>query len=115
MSRVVAAGGLAVVDGDVLVAFRRVNDHETAAADVSGARIGYGQRKAGGDRGIDRIAALPQDIGAYLCSDLFLRHDHAVFGNNAMNGVGGERYVFASFLLGRRGQAKRNKQCDCHE
>ena len=38
----------------------------TAAADIAGARIGHGQRKADRDRGIDRIAALPQDVGAEL-------------------------------------------------
>ena len=62
--------GLAIVDGDVLAALRRVDDHEAAAADVSGARIGHGQRKAGRDRGIDRIAAPPQDVGADLRADV---------------------------------------------
>ena len=56
--------GLAIVDGDVFVALGRMDHHEAAAADVAGARIGHGQRKAGRDRGIDRIAALPQDVGA---------------------------------------------------
>ena len=105
--------GLAVVDGDVLAAFRRVDDHEAAAADVSRARIGDGQRKAGRDRGVDRIAALPQDIGADLGADLLLRHHHAVLGGNGMT-------------LRRRGcirgaparlpaRSNRNNQCDCGE
>ena len=64
--------GLAIVDGDVLVALGRMDHHETAAADIAGARIGHGQRKTGGDRGIDRIAALSQDIGADPRGDLFL-------------------------------------------
>ena len=85
--------GLAIVDGDVLVAIRRVDDHEAAAADVSGARIGHRHRKAGRDRGIDRIAATPQDIGADLRRDLLLRHHHAVFGGDGMNGIGGRRDV----------------------
>ena len=50
--------GLAIVDGDVLVALGEMDHHEAAAADIAGARIGHRQRKAGGDRGIDRIAAL---------------------------------------------------------
>ena len=68
-----------------------MDHHETAAADVAGARIGHGQRKAGGDRGIDRIAALSQNIGADLRRELFLRHHHAVFGRNGVNGVGFRR------------------------
>ena len=69
-----------------------MDHHEAAAADIAGARIGHRQRKAGGDRGIHRIAALPQDIGADLRRELFLRHHHAVFGRNGVNraGSGGE-------------------------
>ena len=62
-----------------------MNHHEAAAADVSGARIGDSHCKAGGDRGIDRIAALPQDVGADLRGDPFLRHHHAVFGKDGTN------------------------------
>ena len=62
-----------------------MDHHEAAAADVAGARIGHGQRKAGGDRGVDRIAALPQDVGADLRGEFFLRHHHAVFGRNGAN------------------------------
>ena len=68
-----------------------MDHHETAAADVAGARIGHGQGKAGGDRGIDRIAALSQNIGADPRRELFLRHHHAVFGRNGVNGVGFRR------------------------
>ena len=102
--------GLAIVDRDVLAALRRVDDHEAAAADVSGARIGDGQRKAGRDRGIDRIAALPQDIGAYLRADFLLRDHHAVFGGNGVNcaGAGCSRGAPA-----RRRHAKSDNQRDC--
>ena len=78
--------GLAIVDRDVFISLGGMNHHETAAADISGARIGHGQRKAGRDRGIDRIAALPQDVGAELRGDLLLRHHHAVFGGNRAHG-----------------------------
>jgi len=47
-----------------------MNDHESAAADIAGARIGHGHREAGRDRGIHRVAALPQDIGADAGRDL---------------------------------------------
>ena len=53
--------GLAIVDRDVFVALGGMDHHEAAAADIAGARIGHGQRKAGRDRGVDRVAALPQE------------------------------------------------------
>jgi hypothetical protein len=78
------------------------------------ARIGHGQRKAGRHRGIDGIAAPPQDIGADPRSDFLLRDHHAVFGGYGMNGVGRSRYVPVAFLRSCR-QAKRDHQCDCRE
>ena len=47
-----------------------------AAADIAGARIGHRHRKAGGDRGIDRIAAALQHIGPDPRCPPFLRHHH---------------------------------------
>ncbi len=41
-----------------------MDQHEAAAAEIAGARIGHRQRKADGDRGIHRIAALPQNVDA---------------------------------------------------
>ncbi len=106
---------LAIVDGGVFVAPGRINHHEAAAADVSGARIGDGQRKAGGDRGIDRIAALPQDIGADLRGEPFLRHHHAVLGRDGANGGENGRCVSAALLRkGRRPEGKRKDDCGSH-
>jgi hypothetical protein len=66
--------------------------------------LGHRDRKTGGNRGIDGLAALPQDIGADLRGDLLLRHNHAMFGDGCMNLVGGERYVgFSVPLLRARG------------
>ena len=95
---------LAIIDRDVLVAFGRMDHHEAAAADIAGARIGHGHGKAGRDRRIDRIAAAPQDVGADPRRDFLLRHHHAVFGGDGMNGVGGWRRIEAAALLlrGRR-------------
>ena len=67
------------------MALGRVDHHEAAAADVAGARIGHGHGKAGRDRGIDRIAAAFEHVGADLRRDLFLRHHHAVLGDDGMN------------------------------
>ena len=100
---------LAIVDGDVLAAFRRVNHHKPAAADISRARIGHGHGKPGGDRRIDRIAAAPEHVGADPCRDFLLRHHHAVFGDDGMNGVGGGRRIKSAVLLLR---VRRCRACD---
>jgi len=91
--------GLAVVDRDVLVTLGRVNHHEAAAADISRARIGHGHRESDRHRGIDRVAAAPQHIGADPRRDFLLRHHHAVFGDHGMNGVGRRRRVEAAASL----------------
>ena len=77
--------GLAIVDGDVLIVFRQMDHHEAAAADIAGARISDGERKGGGDRGVDRIAAAIQDLDADARGAAFLRHHHAVDGTDALH------------------------------
>jgi hypothetical protein len=85
-----------------------MNHHETAAADISGARIGDGKRKAGGDRGIDRVAALPENIGADLRGEPFLRHHQAMLGRDGANrGEIGRRVDTAFLREGRRPAGKR--------
>jgi hypothetical protein len=65
-----------------------VNHHETAAADISRARIAHGHRKPGGHCGVDRIAATPQYVGADCRGGPFLRNHQAVFGDDcAADGV----------------------------
>ena len=71
-------GGLAVVDGDVPAGAGEVDHHVAAAADIAGARIGDGERKAGRDRGVDRVAALLQHLDADAGGARLLRHHHAV-------------------------------------
>ncbi len=98
------------------MAIRRVNHHEAAAADISRARIGHRHRETGGHRGIDRVAATPQHVGADVRRDFFLRDHHAVFGDDGMNGVCGRRRVKAAALFLRvGGTAKRNNQYDCRD
>ena len=95
--------GLAIVDRDVLAALGGMDHHETAAADIAGARIGDRQRKAGCDRGIHRIAAPAQDVGADLRGDLLLRHHHAVFCGDGLHGIERRRRVKTALLrVGRR-------------
>ena len=48
------------------VTFCRTMDEEPAAADVSGRGMGHGQGKARGYGGINSVAALSEDLRAYL-------------------------------------------------
>ena len=70
--------GLAVVDRDVGVLAGAVDHHVAAAADIAGARIGHRHRKAGRDRGVDRVAAFCQNLDADLRRARLLRDHHAV-------------------------------------
>ena len=63
-----------------------MNDHEAAAAEIAGARIGDRHRKADRDRGIDRIAAARQHVGADAGRAAFLRDHHAVSGGDRLRG-----------------------------
>jgi hypothetical protein len=104
--------GFAIIDGDIFVARGRMNHHEASAADVSGARVGDGKRKAGGDRGVDRIAALPEDVGADLRGKPLLRHHQTMLGGDGANGgeIGG--CVRAAFLRqGCRAAGKGKYEC----
>ncbi|ABA53282.1 hypothetical protein BURPS1710b_A0298 [Burkholderia pseudomallei 1710b] len=62
---------LAIVEKVRLAA--HVDGHEAAAADVARLRIGDGEREGDRDRGVDRVAALPEDllgrVGAVLVGD----------------------------------------------
>ncbi len=96
--------GLAIVDRRIL-AVGEVNHHETAAADIAGARIADGERKTDRDRGIHRIAALLQDIDADMRRACLLRHHHAVMRNSPL----GARKIRAA-IFGADG--KRTRQND---
>jgi len=63
-----AWGFFPVVDRDRL-GTRRGDDHESATSDVPRGRVGYRKRKGGGNGGIDRIAALPEDGGAHFAGE----------------------------------------------
>ena len=84
------------------VALGRMDHHEAAAADISGARIGDGHRKAGRDRGVDGVAALPQNVGADFCRESLLRDHHAVFGGNGMNAGEVRRRIDLALLRNSR-------------
>ena len=59
-----------------------MDDHESAAADIAGARIGHGHGEPGRDRRVDRIAAALQNVGADARGNRLLRHHHAVSGGD---------------------------------
>ena len=93
-----------------------MDHHETAAADIAGARIGHRHGKAGGDRGIDGVAAALQDVGADTRRELFLRDHQAVLGHDGMDGAGRRRRVEAAMLLlGGSGRDKGDSQRDCRQ
>ncbi len=74
--------GLAIVDGDRLVARRQMHQHEAAAADVAGLRMRHRERESDRNRGIDRVAAGFEDIDADTGRELLLARHHAVFGDD---------------------------------
>ena len=53
------------------------DEHEAAASEVSGIRKSYGERKADGDRGINRVPARFQNRDSHIRSQWFLRDDHS--------------------------------------
>ncbi len=72
---------LAIVDEEIAFgALRKMHEHEAAAADISGDRVHDGEREAGGDRRIDRIAALLQDGDAGVRGVVMHADHHGVIG-----------------------------------
>ena len=68
----------------LLLAAGEMDHHEAAAADIAGARIGHRHREADRDRGIDRVAAALEDVGADARRARLLRHHHAVAGGDRL-------------------------------
>ena len=65
-----------------MIAAGAVDDHESAAADIAGARIGYRHGEADRDRGVDRVAAPLQNVDADPRGERLLRYHHPVLGGN---------------------------------
>jgi hypothetical protein len=68
---------LAEIDRNARLA-RELDQHETAAADISRARVSHGQRVRHGDCSIDSVAALLEDLNAGLGRLSLHRRDDAV-------------------------------------
>ena len=74
--------GLTVVDRRSFVCLCKMHQHEAAAAEIASAGQGDGQGKAGGNCRVDRVAALLQNVEADAGGCPFLRHHHAMRGND---------------------------------
>ena len=104
-----------------------MDHHEAAAADIAGARIGHREREGRGHRGVDRIAASLENIGADARGDRFLGDHHAVCGGRRMRVADlriepafGARGVMARDVVARdvvgkavREERKRDKAGEC--
>jgi hypothetical protein len=70
--------------------------HEAATPDIPGFRVNHSQRIPDGDRGIDGIAALAEDVSPDIGSEVLGGDDHAARGSDGgrVGGVGGgsEKY-----------------------
>ncbi len=77
---------LAIVDRRRLVEIGAVDQHESAAAEIAGARQGDREREADRDAGVDRVAAEPQHLDADPRGGRVLAHHHAVPGDDRQGG-----------------------------
>src|SRR5207249_3233007 len=59
------------------ILFREVDEHVSDAAEAAVPRLDRGEREAGGDRGIDRVASRGEDLGAGLGGESMLGGHHA--------------------------------------
>jgi hypothetical protein len=66
-----------------------MDHHETAAADITAARMHDCFGITDRDRGIDGVTAAPEDIDADLAGDALFGYDHAVPGRDRLrSGLG---------------------------
>ena len=86
-----------------------MDDHESAAADIAGARISHGHGEAGRDRRVDRIAAALQNVGADACCQRLLRHHHAVCGSDGWRAAD----LRVELALAERQTMHQERQRDC--
>jgi len=75
---VTAAGGFCPeIDGGQLTV-ASVIEKEALAPDVAARRVDNGQGEGGGDGGVDRVTALPQDLEPGFGRQALRAYDHAV-------------------------------------
>jgi hypothetical protein len=72
----------------------RANEHEAAAADPARERLRHAEHRRCGDRGVDGVASVAQDV------DRCVRREHVDRGSGASGADGGR-------LLDLRGMARR--------
>src|SRR5690606_231697 len=99
-------------------AVREADHDESAAADVAGRGVRDGEREAGRDRGVQRVAAGGEHLLADAAGDLRRGDDHAAGradgrGGRVRRGTGGRRRLWRAAAAGRereRGQQSRREQ-----
>ena len=69
---------LAEIEGDGL-ALGRAEDEKTASSDIAGRRMRHGEGESGGDRGVNGVSAVLQDVDPNLGGEVVLRDDHPFF------------------------------------
>lgn len=86
-----------------------MDEHEAAAAEVAGEGVDDGQREAGGDGGVHRVAALLEDFAAGLGGELVGGGDHALgaHGRGALGAEGARGGQEGEQGSERDGQAER--------
>ena len=90
-----------------------MDQHKTAAADIAGARIAHRERKSDRDRGVDRIAALFQNVDADARRQRLLRHHHAVARDDALRMA--DRGIQTAFGAREQRQGKKAGECEGRE
>jgi hypothetical protein len=83
-----------------------MDDHEAAAADIGAAGVGDRLGIAGGHRGVDGVAAGPQDLRPGVGGEMLRRHHHAVrrLDRGRGGGLDGDR---------PQGASRQRQRCHC--
>ena len=102
--------GLPVVDRDDPVAVGKPDQHETAAADIPGVRKRHRERETHRDRGIDGVAALPEDFDTDMARAFLVRHHHAARCGHGLRLQPGRHRRGQRFRLRERGCAGRKER-----
>ncbi len=91
-----------------------MDHHESAAAEIAGARIGDRERETDRDRGVHRVAAAVEDLDTDAGGALLLRHHHAVVREDRGRRRNGRRALDRCDLGKREGYADEKRQSCRH-
>ena len=91
-----------------------MDEHEATTAEVARVRPHNGQRKSGGDSGVDGVATVFEDLDTGIGRQVMDADDHRVFGSNRLFAGGGD-YVFAGVVGRGILRAKRGKGAEADD